>query len=152
MQQKATYESSPIKILLIEDNPADVRLTQEAMKAAEFPVELEVKYDGEAALEYLLLSCDESVHLLPDIILLDLNLPKIDGRELLSIIKSDKRLMKIPVIVLSTSESQDDIHKAYNAHCNCYLTKPVGFDEFSDLLDAINRFWLSVVNLPLRCS
>jgi len=150
MQAVRKSEQSEFRILLVEDNLADVRLTEEAMKDASLPVTLDIENDGESALAFLLHCCQKSRHKLPDLILLDLNLPKIDGRELLALIKQDSRLKHIPVIVLSTSAAENDITQAYNAHCNCYLTKPVDFDDFSTLIQAIKSFWLSMVSLPSR--
>jgi len=137
-----------ITILLIEDNQADARLTVEALKDSGVPNELKVITDGEAALEYLRHVGDEAPEKLPDIILMDLNLPRIDGRQLLSIVKKDRKLKNIPIIVLTTSSAEKDIILAYDAHCNCYLTKPVDFEKFAELIDMVKSFWLSVVRLP----
>ncbi len=137
-----------INILLVEDNPGDVRLTQEVLKEGKIRNTLNVVMDGEEALQYLHKEGKYANIELPDIILLDLNLPKIDGREVLEQIKKDPKLKRIPVIVLTTSDAQNDIMKVYDNHGNCYITKPVDFDQFINVVKSIEDFWLMVVKLP----
>ena len=132
----------PIQILLVEDNPGDVRLTMEALKESQFPSTLHVVNDGVEALEYL-----RNVAL-PDLILLDLNLPRRSGREVLTEIKSDPALRRIPVMVLSTSRSDVDVHFSYDHHANCYIQKPMELDRFFDVVRSIEQFWCSVASLP----
>ncbi len=138
----------PIEVLLVEDSPGDVRLTREAFRDANQFVQLHVVNDGVEAMEYLR---REGLHVnapRPDLILLDLNLPKMDGREVLAHIKDDKSLKTIPTVILTTSESQSDIARSYQLQANCYLTKPVKLDEFENLVKSINDFWLTRVKLP----
>ena len=137
-----------INILLVEDNPGDVRLTQEVLKEGKIKNTLNVVMDGEEALHYLHKEGKFSTVELPDIILLDLNLPKIDGREVLEHIKKDPELKRIPVIVLTTSDAQTDILKMYDNHANCYITKPVDFGQFINVVKSIEDFWLTIVKLP----
>jgi two-component system response regulator len=139
---------SSIEILLVEDNPADVRLTQEALKEAKVRNHLHVVEDGVAAMEFLLRKGDYSDVPRPDLILLDLNLPKKDGREVLEEIKQDSSLKRIPVVVLTTSQAEEDILKTYNLHANCYVTKPVDLDQFIRIVRSIEDFWLTIVKLP----
>ncbi len=143
-----TENFKSINILLVEDNPADVRLTQEVLKEGKINNKLNVVYDGEEAIQYLHKEGPFADAELPDIILLDLNLPKIDGREVLEHIKKDDNLKRIPVIVLTTSDAQADILKMYENHANCYITKPVDFDEFISVVKSIEEFWLNIVKLP----
>ena len=137
-----------VKVLLVEDNPGDVRLTLEALKDARVMINLSVVGDGEEALNYLQKKADHADAARPDLILLDLNLPKKDGREVLREIKSDENLKRIPVVVLTTSEAEQDILKAYDLHANCYINKPVDFDQFLGVVKMIEGFWLTVVKLP----
>lgn len=140
--------NTPIDILLVEDNPGDVRLTQEALKEGKVLNTLNVVGDGMAALEYLRrLGPYETVQR-PDLVLLDLNLPKKDGREVLEEIKMDPKLKRIPVVVLTTSKAEEDILKTYNLHANCYITKPVDLDQFIRVVESIEGFWLNIVKLP----
>ncbi|WP_428268217.1 response regulator [Haliangium sp.] len=132
-----------IQILLVEDSDADIRLTQEAMKEAKVRNDLHVVRDGEAALEFL-----RSDHPRPDLILLDLNLPKKDGREVLAEIKNDPMLMSIPVVVLTTSKADKDILHSYRLHANCYIQKPMDLDRFLEIVKTIQNFWLTIVHLP----
>jgi chemotaxis family two-component system response regulator Rcp1 len=137
-----------IEVLLVEDNPGDVRLTQEAFRDANRSIRLHVATDGVEAMAFLK---NEGSHVKvprPDLILLDLNLPKMDGREVLALIKGDASLMTIPVVVLTTSGSEEDIQKSYSLHANCYLTKPVDLSEFLNVVKSINDFWLTTVKLP----
>jgi CheY-like chemotaxis protein len=140
----------PIKILLVEDSPGDVRLTQEAFRDANGLTQLHVAADGVEAMAFLK---QEGTHVhapRPDIILLDLNLPKMDGRQVLAQIKQDDDLKTIPTLILTTSEAEADIVKSYRLYANCYLNKPVRFDAFESLVKSINDFWLTKVKLPPR--
>ncbi len=138
----------PIEILLVEDNPADVRLTQEALKEGKVRNNLYVARDGVEALEYLLRVGKFADAVRPDLVLLDLNLPRKDGREVLSVIKADADLKAIPVVVLTTSSAEADIMKSYKLHANCYITKPVDLEQFVKVIKSIDDFWLTVVRLP----
>lgn len=142
--------SRPIEILLVEDNPGDARLTLEAFKEGKVFNNLTVVGDGVEALAYLRREGQHANSVQPDLILLDLNLPKKDGREVLEEIKSDERLKNIPVIVLTTSAAEEDIARAYSRHANCYITKPVDLDQFLHVVQSIESFWLSLVRLPSR--
>ncbi len=138
----------PIEILLVEDNPGDVRLTVEALKDAKVHNNLYVAKDGVEAMSFLRREGAYANAARPDLILLDLNLPKKDGREVLEEIKEDTGLRRIPVVVLTTSEAEMDILKAYNLHANCYITKPVGLEQFITVIKTIEDFWLEIVKLP----
>jgi two-component system, chemotaxis family, response regulator Rcp1 len=138
----------PVQILLVEDNPGDARLTQEVFKLNKLPKTLSVVEDGVEALAFLRQEGKYADAPRPDLILLDLNLPKKDGRQVLAAIKSDASLRRIPVVVLTTSRDQEDILHAYDLNANCFLTKPVDFDQFARLVEAIEEFWLTVVELP----
>jgi len=142
--------SGPIEILLVEDNPGDARLTLEAFKEAKLINNLTVMGDGVEALAYLRQQGPYANSVPPDLILLDLNLPKKDGREVLAEIKADERLMKTPVVVLTTSAAEEDIARAYSQHANCYITKPVDLDQFLRVVQCIESFWVSLVKLPRR--
>lgn len=138
----------PIEVLLVEDSPGDVRLTQEAFRDANRSVHLHVAFDGVEAMAFLR---REGVHAAaprPDLILLDLNLPKMDGREVLAHIKEDESLKIIPIVILTTSEAEADIVKSYELRANCYLSKPVQLDAFESIVKSINDFWLIKVKLP----
>ena len=139
---------TPIEILLVEDNPADVRLTIETLKDEKIYNNLHVVSDGEEALAFLHRQGKYSKSVQPDLILLDLNLPKIDGREVLREIKNDDKLKNIPVVVLTISKSDEDILESYNLHANCYITKPVDLKQFVKVTKAIQDFWLTIVKLP----
>lgn len=138
----------PIEILLVEDNPGDVRLTQEALKESKVTNNLHVAEDGMEALDFLYHKGDHTDAPRPDLILLDLNLPKKDGRELLEDIKADEELKRIPVVVLTTSKAEEDIYRMYDQHANCYITKPIDFDQFIEVVKSIEDFWLTIVKLP----
>jgi two-component system, chemotaxis family, response regulator Rcp1 len=138
----------PVEILLVEDNPADVRLTQEALKENKMVNNLSVVIDGVEAINYLRKKGKYTKVTRPDIILLDLNLPKKDGREVLAEIKQDNALKRIPVVILTSSQAEEDIVKTYNLHANCYITKPVDFDQFMKVVNSIEDFWLTIVKLP----
>jgi two-component system, chemotaxis family, response regulator Rcp1 len=137
-----------INILLVEDNPGDIRLTQEVLKEGKIKNSLSVATDGEEALNFLKKIGKYKDAVTPDIILLDLNLPKKDGREVLVEIKADPKLQLIPVVVLTTSDAEADIAKMYAQHANCYITKPVDFNQFINVIQSIESFWLTVVKLP----
>jgi len=137
-----------IEILMVEDNPHDVRLTVEAFKDAKVSNNLSVVHDGEEALLFLRRQGGYQSAPRPDLILLDLNLPKISGREVLEEIKRDPALKRIPVVVLTTSENEKDILRAYELHVNAYITKPVDLDQFMKIVEAVEDFWLTVVKLP----
>ncbi|HUW50645.1 MAG TPA: response regulator [Sulfuricella sp.] len=137
-----------VDILLVEDNPGDVRLTREAMKEARIAVNLNVANDGLEAMKMLRQEAPYGNLPLPDLVLLDLNMPKMDGREVLRQIKFDDRLKHIPVVILTTSAAEKDIAQAYGMHANCYITKPVELEEFMEIVKSIEGFWLTVVKLP----
>ncbi len=139
---------SPIEILLVEDNPGDVRLTREALKQGKVLNNLHVVDNGEAALDFLYRRGAYPDAVRPDVILLDLNLPRKDGREVLAVIKIDEALRRIPVVILTTSRAEEDILKAYNLNANCYITKPVDFEQFSNVVKTIEEFWFAIVTLP----
>ena len=138
----------PVEILLVEDNPGDVRLTKEALKEGKVYNNLHWAKDGVEALEFLKQQGKHADAPRPDIILLDLNLPRKDGREVLAVIKRDNDLKNIPVVVLTTSEAEEDVLKSYELHANCYVTKPVDLEKFIHVVQSIDRFWLTVVTLP----
>ena len=137
-----------IEILLVEDSPSDVRLTIEALKDAKVSNHLSVVSDGVEAIAFLKKVGKYADSPRPDLILLDLNLPKKDGREVLKEIKQDENLKAIPVVVITTSKSDEDILKSYNLHANCYITKPIDLDQFMIVVKAIESFWLTIVKLP----
>jgi chemotaxis family two-component system response regulator Rcp1 len=139
---------TPIEILLVEDNPGDVRLTQEALKESKMHNILNVVNDGVEAMEFLRRQGKFTNVNRPDLILLDLNLPRKDGREVLDEIKSDNDLKRIPVVVLTTSKAEEDIIRMYTRQANCYITKPIDFDQFILVIKAIEEFWLTIVKLP----
>lgn len=138
----------PIEILLVEDNPGDVRLTLEALKEGKIYNNLTVVEDGAEALAFLRREGRHAQAVRPDLILLDLNLPKKDGREVLADIKNDESLRRIPVIVLTSSQAEEDILKAYDNYANCYVTKPVDVDQLFKIVKSIENFWLAIVKLP----
>jgi two-component system, chemotaxis family, response regulator Rcp1 len=140
--------SRPVEILLVEDNPADVRLTREALKEGKVRNNLHVARDGVEALEFLRQEGQFGDAVRPDLILLDLNLPKRDGRQVLEEIKSDSSLRQIPVVILTSSQAEQDIAKAYDLHANCYVSKPVDLDQFIKVVRSIESFWFSIVKLP----
>jgi two-component system, chemotaxis family, response regulator Rcp1 len=140
--------SKPVDILLVEDNPGDVRLTQEAFRESKLNIRLNVVMDGEDALNYLFRRPPYENATRPDMILLDLNIPKKDGREVLEEIKQDDSLRYVPVIILTTSNAEQDIVKTYNLKVNAYINKPVDFDRFFDIVQKIETFWLMTATLP----
>ena len=141
-------QQHPVKILLVEDNPGDVRLTVEAFKDGKVGNPMDVVKDGVEALAYLRQEGAYSDKPLPDLILLDLNLPRMDGREVLAAVKADSRLKRIPVVVLTTSAAEQDVQKSYLLQASCFITKPVDFNKFSEVVRGIDSFWLSIVTLP----
>src|SRR5580693_7185229 len=142
----------PIEVLLVEDSPGDVRLTREAFKEAKVLINLNVAMDGMEAMAFLGREGKHADAPRPDLILLDLNLPKKDGREVLAELKESPALKSIPVVILTTSASEGDIHGSYQLHANCYITKPVDLDGFLKVVKSIDSFWLSVVKLPRETS
>ena len=148
MPERERKAAPPVEILLVEDNPGDVRLTQEALKEGKVYNNLHWAKDGVEALEFLRRQGKHAKAPRPDIILLDLNLPKKDGREVLAVVKNDADLKHIPVVVLTTSEAEEDVLKSYSLHANCYVTKPVDLEKFIHVVQSIDRFWLTVVTLP----
>lgn len=144
----ATPIIRPIEILLVEDNEGDVRLTKEALKEGKVKNNLQVAYDGFEALEYLKREGEYRDRVIPDLILLDLNLPRMDGRELLEKIKEDSDLRHIPVVILTTSKAEEDIVRTYDLHANCYITKPVDLEKFIEVAKSIEDFWMTIVKLP----
>jgi two-component system, chemotaxis family, response regulator Rcp1 len=139
---------SPIEILLVEDNPGDVELTRTALEKAKVRNTLHVAEDGEEAMAFLRRQGEYASVPRPEVILLDLNLPRMDGREVLEAIKADPDLMTIPVVVLTTSSAEQDIIRTYKLHANCYITKPVDLERFMEVVQSIEDFWLTVVRLP----
>jgi two-component system, chemotaxis family, response regulator Rcp1 len=139
---------TPAEILLIEDNPADVRLTREALREAKVANKLTVVGDGVDALAYLRREGQHAGVAPPDLILLDLNLPKKDGRQVLAEIKADEDLKRIPVVVLTTSKADEDVFQTYGLHANCYICKPVDFEQFIKIVNSIEEFWFTMVKLP----
>ncbi len=140
----------PIHVLLVEDSPGDIRLTQEALKDAKMHIRLDIARDGQEAMAFLMREGEYANAARPDLILLDLNLPKKDGREVLQEIKESETLKIIPVVILTTSASEADILRSYSLHANCYITKPVSLDGFLTVVRSIDNFWMSVVKLPGR--
>lgn len=140
----------PIELLLVEDNPADIRLTVEGLKEAKVANRLHSVLDGRAALDFLYRRGAYKDAVRPDVVLLDLNLPGIDGRTVLSQIKSDPDLLKIPVVIVTSSEAESDIVQSYESHANCFVSKPIDFDGFMKVVRAIEDFWFTVVRLPTK--
>jgi CheY-like chemotaxis protein len=137
-----------VEILLVEDNPGDVRLTREALREGKVRNNLSVAADGVEAIAYLRKEGEHADAVRPDLILLDLNLPRKDGREVLQEIKADPALRNIPVVVLTSSQAEEDIVRAYDLHANCYVTKPVDLDQFIRVVESIEDFWFTIVKLP----
>ena len=138
----------PVEILLVEDNPGDVLLIREGLKEGKVINRLHVVRDGEEAMDYLRQRGAYEEAPRPDLILLDLNLPRKNGREVLAELRNQEALRRIPVVVLTSSEAEEDILRAYDLNCNCYITKPVDFDQFIRVVESIDTFWLSIVTLP----
>ncbi|NEP00221.1 MAG: response regulator [Symploca sp. SIO2E9] len=141
---------SPAEILLVEDNPADILLTEEVLEDSKLRLKLNVVRDGVEAITYLRREGEYANATKPDLILLDLNLPRKDGREVLKEIKGDDNLKSIPVVVLTTSDTDEDILKSYNLGANCYISKPLSLEEFTRIMKSIEDFWFSIVKLPQR--
>jgi CheY-like chemotaxis protein len=150
MLRKEPEMGRPIEILLVEDNSGDVRLTIEALKEGKITNNLQVARDGEEALDMLQRKGKFASAARPDIIFLDLNLPKKDGREVLAEVKNDETLRSIPVVILTTSKSEEDVLKTYQHHANCYVTKPIDINQFISTMKQIEEFWLTIVKLPPR--
>ncbi|MEJ0012121.1 MAG: response regulator [Bauldia sp.] len=140
--------AKPIEILLVEDNPAEVRLTIEGLKEARIANNLNAVMDGQSAIDYLQRRGRYGDAVRPDLVLLDLNLPGIDGRSVLIHIKEDPQLKIIPVVIITSSEAESDIIKSYEAHANCFISKPIDFDGFTKVIRSIEHFWFTVVRLP----
>ena len=145
MQKRKTVR--PVEILLVEDNDVDIELTREALRESKLSNHLNVVEDGEEALKYLKGEAPFHNFPKPDLILLDLNLPNMDGREVLAEIKKDENLRRIPVVVLTVSKDEQDILSVYNLHANCYITKPVDFEQFTSIVKSIENFWFTIVTL-----
>ena len=143
-------DSRPVQILLVEDNPADARLTQEAIRDTEFRYQLHLAEDGEEAMEFLYQEGEFAGVPRPDLILLDLNLPGMDGREVLAEIKSDENLGSIPVVVLTTSTAQQDLLYSYGLRANSYVNKPIDRDRFNDMIKSVMEYWINISTLPGR--
>ena len=146
----AAAGGQPVEILLVEDSPSDVELTREALAEAKLRNHLHVASDGVAALAFLRRQGAHAAAPRPDLVLLDLNLPRVDGREVLAALKADPALADIPVVILTTSAAEEDILRSYQLHANCYVTKPVDLDQFVKVVRAIEGFWLEIVKLPPR--
>lgn len=140
--------SLPIQVLLVEDNPGDARLTRIALEDGKMHINLSIVDDGVEAMAFLRKQTVYAASPHPDLILLDLNLPKKDGREVLAEIKADQTLKRIPVVILTTSQAEEDIIRAYNLCANCYISKPVDFDQFVKIVQSIEDFWFTIVKLP----
>ncbi|MEH2302562.1 MAG: response regulator [Nostoc sp.] len=138
----------PIQVLLVEDNPGDAQLTRIALEESKISIHLNVVEDGVEAMAFLRKQEKYVKAAHPDIVLLDFNLPRKDGREVLAEMKGDENLKRIPVVVLTTSQAQEDILKAYNLSANCYIAKPVDFDQFVNIVQSIENFWFAIVKLP----
>lgn len=138
---------TPVEILLVEDNPSDILLTRETLRDSKLWTRLHVVEDGEQALSFLFRKAPFDKAPRPDLVLLDLNLPNIDGREVLAVIKNDDALKTIPVVILTTSEADEDILASYRLHANCYISKPVNLDEFAKVVQAVENFWFTIVKL-----
>lgn len=139
--------TDPIRVLLIEDNAADADLTRETLSSGKLRLEIEVQHDGELALDHLL-ACADNHQARPDLILLDLNLPKLDGQTLLARIRQHPALRRIPVVVLTSSDAEQDIARSYDLGANCYVAKPLGLQAFQTIVRAVEQFWFTVVKLP----
>lgn len=145
-----TRGTRPVEILMVEDNPGTVRLTQEVMRESKVRNTMHIVPDGVEALAFMRQQGRYAAAPRPDLVLLDLNLPRKDGRETLTEMKSDEDLKRIPVVILTSSRSEEDVLRAYNLHANCYLTKPIGLEDFVKIVKSIENFWIEVVTLPPR--
>ncbi len=148
MRMQTTASIRPIDILLVEDNPGDIDLTREALGMGKLHNSLHVVQDGVAAMDFLWKKAPYAASPHPDLIILDLNLPKKDGRQVLAEIKQDENLKRIPVVILTSSGAEEDILKTYNLHANCFITKPIDLNQFLHVVRSIEAFWLSIVVLP----
>ena len=144
------YEGRPVEILLVEDNAGDVRLAREGLRECKLLNNLSVAEDGVKAMAFLRREGEHAHAPRPDLIMLDLNLPRKDGREVLNEIKEDEKLKQIPVVILTTSKAEEDIVKSYSLHANCYVTKPLAIEQFIEVVQAIETFWFTIVKLPPR--
>ena len=144
----ANTVGTPVEILLVEDNPGDVRLAREGLSECKIRNNLHVVDDGVKAMAFLRRQDEYARAPRPDLVLLDLNLPRKDGREVLREVKEDEKLRTIPVVVLTTSKAEEDILKSYSLHANCYVTKPMGLEQFLDVVRSIEDFWFTIVKLP----
>jgi len=138
----------PVRVLLVEDSPTDLLMTREALERSKLRIEIHTVEDGVKTLEFLRRTGKFATAPRPDLVLLDLNLPKKDGREVLAEIKTDPALKSIPVVILTTSKAEEDIARAYQSHANCFITKPVGFANFNEVMRSIERYWFAVATLP----
>ncbi len=141
---------SPVDILLVEDNPGDVRLTREALEESPLDIELHVVRDGVEAMAFLRREGAHADAQRPDLVLLDLNLPRMDGREVLARIRADRELRRLPVVILTVSTAEEDVLRSYDLAANCYISKPIDLDEFVTVVRSIERFWFQTVKLPPR--
>jgi CheY-like chemotaxis protein len=148
MMKSIRVGGAPIDVLLVEDSLGDVRLTQEALRDSNRVIHLHVTYDGVEAMAFLRREAGHQRAPRPDLILLDLNLPRMDGREVLALVKANDKLRSIPVIILTTSEAEADITKSYELQANCFLSKPVQLEAFESLVRSVNEFWLTRAKLP----
>ena len=144
------FEGRPVEILLVEDNAGDVRLAREGLRECKLLNNLSVAGDGVKALAFLRQEGEYAKAPRPDLIMLDLNLPRKDGREVLKEIKEDEQLKSIPVVILTTSKAEEDVVKSYSLHANCYVTKPLAIEQFINVVQAIETFWFTIVKLPPR--
>jgi CheY-like chemotaxis protein len=140
--------SAPIRVLLVEDNPGDADLTKETLESGKLHLHIEVVNDGAKAIDYLLGRPPYEARVIPDLILLDLNLPRVDGRGVLAAARAEEALRAIPVVILTSSDAEQDIVKSYELGANCYVTKPVGIDAFQQIVRSVESFWFTVVRLP----
>ncbi len=147
---KAIDVRTPMELLLVEDDPGDVVMTREALEDSKLLIKLHVVSNGEEAVAYLRNEAPFGDAARPDLVLLDLNLPRLGGREVLEIVKADPGLLRIPIVILTTSESEEDVLRSYELHANAYVTKPVGFESFVSVVKQIDDFFLSIVRLPGR--
>lgn len=150
MKEEKFEHLKSIDILLAEDSPGDADLAKEALEESKLKNRLYTVVDGQEALDFLFKKGEYADVPRPDLILLDLNMPRVDGREVLKIVKEDKNLRSIPVVILTTSKADEDIIKSYDLHANCYITKPLDLDKFMEVVHAIENFWISIVALPKR--
>lgn len=144
------HQARPAEILLVEDSPADILLTREGFEESKILANLHVVEDGQAALDYLQRAKERDDTVVPDLILLDLNLPKKGGIEVLQVIKSDPELRRLPVVMLTTSDYEVDVLESYDSHANSYITKPIDFEQFTQVVRTLEDFWFSIVRLPAR--